>query len=87
MEKPIPIIPTIKTEKNVPFQVIITALEYFFAPTFAPTIAINAPPIPKIIGISNNSNLIAIPKPAVQFIPYVPITVMLNIAKPIVIID
>ena len=58
-----------KTENDVPFQVIIIALLYFFAPTLAQTIAIKAPPIPKIIGISNNSNLIAIPKPAVQFMP------------------
>ena len=87
IEKNKPIVPTITTEKNVPFQVILTALEYFLAPTFAPTIAIKAPPTQKITGISNNSNLIAIPNPAVQFVPNILITVVQKIANAIVIID
>ena len=58
-----------KIEKEVPFQVICTALLYLFAPTFAPTIAIKAPPIPKIIGIKSNSNLMAIPNPAAHLGP------------------
>ena len=37
--------------------------------------------------MSNNSNLIAIPKPAVQFVPNILITVIQNIANAIVIID
>ena len=78
---------TINTEKNVPFHVIAIALENFFAPTFAPTIAISAPPIPKIIGINNNSSLMAIPKPAVQFVPKILITVVQKRAKAIVIKD
>ena len=40
-----------------------------------------------ITGISNNSNLIAIPKPAVQFVPNILITVVQKIANAIVIID
>mgnify|MGYP000500884378 CR=1 FL=1 len=37
--------------------------------------------------MSNNSNLIAIPKPAVQFVPNILIMVIQNIANAIVIID
>ena len=76
-----------KTEKAVPFQVICTALFNLFAPTFAPTIAISAPPTPKIIGIKSNSNLIAIPNPAVQCDPKIPITAVQNNANEIVIKD
>ena len=42
---------------------------------------------PKITGISNNSNLIAIPNQAVQFVPNILITVVQKIANAIVIID
>ena len=45
---------TRQNEKEVPFQVILIALENFFAPTFAQTMAISAPPIPKIMGINSN---------------------------------
>ena len=71
----------------MPFHVILKALSIFFAPTFAPTMAIRAPPIPKIIGISNNSNLIAIPKPAIHSVPKLLTIVVQYKAKAIVIND
>ena len=42
---------------------------------------------PKIIGIKSNSNLMAIPNPAVQLVPNIPIIVVQNNAKAIVIND